>query len=405
MKVYIGIDWSKEKHDIAFMNENGSVIVEQTVAATPAGYEALDGQRRKLGVEAEACLVGIETDHNAIVDYLSGRGYWQIYVLPPSKVHASRGRFSLSGASSDRSDARLIADIVRTDQRRLHVWQPNTDLTQQLEILVSLERFLCRNQVQLVNRLRSVLWRYYPQATQAFCHLDSQIALEFIIAYPNPQAAADLSYPEFEQFARRHHYNKLQKLPGCFARLQAERLPVPAAKVLAFQSEAVRLAQLTLILEKERTQTQRQIQLIFNAHPDAPVFSSLPGVGAQLAPALLVKFGDDRLRFPTPAALQALAGTCPFTKSSGKSKLVLFRKACDHDFRTLVQIWARTSLAQSVWANTYFQSVLPRCRSVSAAYRRLANRWLAIAWRLWQNCTPYSEEYHLQHHALRSKSR
>jgi transposase len=405
MKVYIGIDWSKEKHDIVYMNEQGGVIVGQTVAATPAGYEALDEQRRKLGVDAEACLVGIETEHNPLVDYLSASGYSQIYILPPSKVHASRGRFRQSGASSDQKDAQLIADIVRTDEKRLRVWRPNSDLTQQLEILVSLEHFLCHNQVQLVNRLRSVLWRYYPQATQVFCTLDSQIALEFIIAYPNPQAAASLSYAEFEQFAQQHRYRKPKLLPGCFARLQSGQSRVSLAKTHAFQSEAVRLATLVLTLEQERSQTQRQIQLLFNTHADARIFASLPGVGAQLAPALLVKFGDDRQRFPDPGSLQALAGTCPITKSSGKGKVVLFRVACDHEFRTLVQLWARASLAQSVWANTYFRSILPRSRSISAAYRCLANRWLAIAWRLWQDRTLYSQEYHLQHHALRSQSR
>lgn len=405
MKVYIGIDWSKEKHDIVYMNEQGGVIVEQTIAASVAGFETFEAQRRKLGVEAKACLLGIETEHNLFVDYLSGQGYEQLYVLAPGQVHATRRRFRQSGASSDRSDARLIADIVRTDRPRLRQWQADSDLTQQLEILVSLERFLNRSQVQLTNRLRNVLWRYYPNATEVFSDLRSQIALEFIRAYPNPQAAADLSYAQFEEFARQHHYPKPKLLPGSYGRLQQEQPSASPAKIKAFQSEAVRLVQLTLRLKHERKETLQEIELLFNQHPDAPVFRSLPGVGAKLAPALLVKFGDDRQRFPTPAALQALAGTCPFTKSSGKRKVVLFRIACDHEFRAITQLWARASLSQSVWANTYFQSVLPRCRSLSAAYRRLANRWLAIAWRMWQDRTVYSESYHLQHHALRCKPR
>jgi hypothetical protein len=39
------------------------------------------------------------------------------------------------------------------------------------------------------------------------------------------------------------------------------------------------------------------------------------------------------------------------------------------------------------------------------AYRRLANRWLAIAWKLWQTKQPYDEAYHLQQRLQRSKPR
>ena len=48
--------------------------------------------------------------------------------------------------------------------------------------------------------------------------------------------------------------------------------------------------------------------------PDAFIFDSLPGAGEILAPDLLVKFGDDRRRFPSAASVQALAGTCPVTE-------------------------------------------------------------------------------------------
>ncbi len=54
-------------------------------------------------------------------------------------------------------------------------------------------------------------------------------------------------------------------------------------------------------------------------------------------------------------------------------------------------MWARASLKESVWANTYFQMALPRSKSCSHAYRRLANRWLVIAWRIWQDGVTYDE--------------
>ncbi len=70
MEVYIGIDWSKEKHDVAYMNSAGSVIAYQTIAASPVGYAALDARRQQLGAQLEECWIGIEAVHNLVLDDL-----------------------------------------------------------------------------------------------------------------------------------------------------------------------------------------------------------------------------------------------------------------------------------------------------------------------------------------------
>lgn len=403
MQVYIGIDWSKEHHDVAFMNPAGAIIAHQTIPATPVGYAALDAQRQQLGVQAGECWIGIETVHNLILDDLLRRGYAHIYLIPPSLVKDSRGRFGANKAKADRTDAHLLADLLRTDRTRLHPWQPNLGLTQQLTVQVSLERFLTRSIVGLTNRLRTSLWRYYPNATQVFSRLDAQIALAFIQAYPTPAEARRLTFEAFRTFARQRRYPRPQQLAACYARLQQPQPEPDPAIVAAYQSEVRCLAQVTRQLVQHRVQVQKTIQTLFPQHPDAPLFTSLPGAGEKLAPALLIKFGDHRPRFPTAAALQAVAGTCPYTKTSGKRRHVLFRHACDKEFRTIAQQWAKASLHASPWAVAYFHSVRPRCQSTSHALRCLANRWLAIAWKIWQDRLPYNETYHLQQRALRAQ--
>jgi transposase len=100
---------------------------------------------------------------------------------------------------------------------------------------------------------------------------------------------------------------------------------------------------------------------------------------------LLAKFGDYRDRFPTSNSMQALAGTCPLTQQSAKRKTIFFRRGCDRGFQHIVQQFARASARQFGWALAYWHDVRPRCRSDSDAYRRLANRWLAILWKMWQD--------------------
>lgn len=405
MQVYIGIDWSESKHDIVIMNKAGAAIVRQTIPHSPEGFLKLEAMCQDLEVAPTDCLFGLETAHNMVIDFLWSRNYTNVYVIPPSVVKSTRGRYGQSRARTDQSDALLLADLLRTDRLRLQPWHPDSLLTRQMRAKVSLINYLTRDIVRLSNRLRAVLLRYYPSALHVFSSLRTQIALQFICAYPTPEAADALSFVEFEAFARQHSYPQPKRLPKCFAHLESSYPQALPETVLVYRDEAVQLATLLLRTVQAKNSALRELTVLFEQHPDHDIFASLPGAGKFLAPALLVKFGDDRQRFLSPAGVQALAGTCPVTDSSGKRRVVRFRHACDREFRNIAQKWAITSKPESLWATLYWEQARPHCDSDSHAYRCLANRWLAIAWKLWQTGEEYDEAYHLKQRALHSKPR
>ncbi|MGD2162568.1 MAG: transposase [Anaerolineales bacterium] len=402
MKVYIGIDWSEAKHDVLLLNEAGAAIAQMTIPHGLEGFEQLEHTRQRLGLDLNSCIVGLETAHNLIIDFLWSRGYSRIYVVPPTTIKGNRSRFRHSRARSDASDAMVIADCLRTDQGRLQPWKPDQPLTRHIRAKVSLINCLTKEIVRLSNRLRSVLLRYYPAALNVFSSWPTQIGLSLIQSYPTPQEAQALTPTQFCAFTREHHYPQ-GRVAACFARLQADYPEASASTVASFQDEAILLASFLQRTLKAKSRSLRDLGRLFSEHPDAPIFASLPGAGDLLAPALLGKFGDDRERFPSPASVQALAGTCPVTDSSGKRRIIRFRRACDREFRYIAQQWARASLERSVWANAYFQTVYGRCQSINQAYRCLANRWLAILWKLWQSHELYDEAYHLNQRAKHSK--
>ena len=101
MKVYIGIDWSEKKHDICFMHEMWEVLWVKQIAHTIAGFRQLDQACQSLGVGRQEVILGLETAHNLLVDYLWDQGYEQIYVLPPSAVKSAQKRYRQSGAKDD----------------------------------------------------------------------------------------------------------------------------------------------------------------------------------------------------------------------------------------------------------------------------------------------------------------
>jgi transposase len=405
MKVYLGIDWSERKHDVCMINECGEVLQQLVIAHTPEGFLELDTARRKMGIEARECVVGLETAHNLLVDYLWDQGYEQVYVLPPNAVKSAQGRYRQSGAKSDASDARLIADMLRTDQGRYTAWVADLALTRQMRAKVSLVIFLTHSMVRTENRLRAVLLRYYPAALEVFSSLDAPITLAFIQEYALPQAAAQLTFEQFKGFLKQHRHHQPKKWAGSYARLQHPQPQADPAILAVYSSEARLLAHLLDELVHAKARALQELEQVYLQHPDHEIYNSLPGIGPFLGPALLSKFGDDRHRFPSPDVVQAIAGTCPVTLASGKKTVALFRRACDHEFRYITQQWAKQTIHLSPWAHAYYANIRPHCHSDNDAYRRLANRWLEIVWKLWTDRQPYNETKHLKQKALRSLPR
>jgi len=167
-KIYIGIDWSVQKHDVVFMNQAGEPIARVSIAASLEGFLEMDAVREQIGVAPTECQVALETAHNLVIDFLWSWNYQEVFVVPPNVVKSTRGRYRQSGARSDESDALLLADLPRTDRARLHPWRPDSWLTRLM--------YWTKRQTSLSNRLRSVLLRFYPAALEIFSGLTTLIA-------------------------------------------------------------------------------------------------------------------------------------------------------------------------------------------------------------------------------------
>ena len=62
--IYIGIDWSVQKHDVVFMNQAGEPIARVSIAASLEGFLEMDAVREQIGVGPTECQVALETAHN-----------------------------------------------------------------------------------------------------------------------------------------------------------------------------------------------------------------------------------------------------------------------------------------------------------------------------------------------------
>ena len=394
-ELLVGVDWSQSHYDIAVVAPSGALLTQFRIAKTAPEFSLLAEKIEAFGVPASNCRVGLETAHNILIDFLWSRQY-AAFVIAPSIVKSSRGRFGNSGAYTDAKDAHLIADLLRTDRERFAPWRPDSELLTKIKTRLGHVDYLTKLITRHTNRLRNILLRVYPQVLQAFNDLSVRLALHLLVAHPTAATLAGFSYTEFEEFCHQQRCHRSDWITTWYSRLQQPQPPVQSTLSEAYRDEIVFIAQQLLGLIQEKKLALQQVQTLYQQHPDHPIFSSLPSAGVLLQPKLLVMFGEDRARFPSPQDIRALAGTCPVTKQSGKRRHIQFRRACNHAFRETAQQFAVASVQRVDWAAAYFTSALSRGLRKNHAYRCVANRWLGVIWKMWQTRQPYDETYHLK---------
>jgi len=401
---FIGLDWSEKEHMVCIINQDGRHLALFSIPHSPEGFARLEEEVRRLGATPEQCLVAVETAHNLIIDFLWSRNF-TVYVIPPKAVTRYRDRHRQSRSRSDKGDAVTLAHILHTDRQVHRPWQPDSLLTRRLRSQVRLIYTLHQTEQRYIGQLRALLLRYYPQALTVFSDLALPITLSFVVTYPDPQAAQALGKEPFYAFLKEHRHPRPAMWTQLYAGLQRPAWEPDPALTQIYSQRTQQMARLTLEVVQARRDAIQELKALFEQHPDREIFASLPGAGELLAPSLLAKFGDRRERYPDPAIVQALAGTCPVTDQSGKKRRILFRRACDKEFRRIMQQFSKASVAESVWAAAYWQEVRPHCDSDAHAYRCLANRWVPIIWRMWRDHKPYDEAYHLRRRAQRRRPR
>ncbi|MFM0150482.1 transposase [Paraburkholderia sp. RL18-085-BIA-A] len=145
----------------------------------------------------------------------------------------------------------------------------------------------------------------------------------------------------------------------------------------------------------------RETPAVAGTLPDYALFQDLPGAGRQLAPRLLVAFGEQRDRFHGADELQKYSGIAPVTERSGKKSWVHWRWQCPKFLRQTFVEWAGQTINKSFWAGAYYRQQRARGSSHPAAVRALAFKWIRILYRCWQTRTPYDETTYLN--ALRKR--
>lgn len=390
-----GVDWAIDAHAVCVVNARGEVIVEFDVAHTADGLAELCRRVEQAG----AHRVAIERPDGPVVDALLDAGL-EVVVVASRSVKALRERYGTSGNKSDRSDAYVLADCLRTDGHRWRNLEPDSPATVTLRSHVRARKDLVETRVAVANQLRAHLRVVFPGAVGLFADIDSPISLRFLERFPSATRAAWLSEKRLGSWLRANGY--------CGRKTPAElhgRLVAAPAGLLGDEGDtrsAVTLAYVAVlrVLRAQIDELDTRLDELLDAHPDAVIFRSLPRCATIRAATLLAEIGDCRARFPDAESLSCLAGVAPSTRASGRHRAVTFRFSSDKKLRDALCDFAGDSRRDNAWAEHRYRQLRADGKTHPHAERILARSWTHIIWRCWQDRVPYDPAQHGGHQRL-----
>ena len=388
-RVCAGVDWAKDDHAVCIVDADGELVDRFMAEHTAAGPQRLIARLLKAGVVE----VGIERGDGPVVEALLSAEL-VVLVIAPNQVKNLRSRYGSAGNKDDRYDAYVLADVVRTDRRRLTPLTRSTPATIALRSAVRARRDLVEHRVAAANQLRAHLQIVFPGVLGLFADLDSQVSLAFLERFTTQVQADWLNPTRLGAWLKKVGYCGRVAPEVLHARLLAAPRGTTGTDAQAHAAVTMAFVAVLRSLNTQIGALADSIAEQLEVHPDAHIVTSLPRAGTLRAARLLAEIGDARGRFPTADALACLAGVAPSTRQSGKVKAVTFRWSADKQLRDALCDFAGDCRRANPWADDLYQRARARGHDHPHAVRILGRAWANIIWRCWQDGVAYDPDRH-----------
>lgn len=393
MEMWCGIDWAERHHDVAIVDETGSLRARARITDDAAGLTELLELLAVHGRDCDSPIpVAIETAKGLLVANLRAAGM-TVFAINPLSVSRYRDRHTPSRAKSDAGDALVLAHILRTDAAAHRPIPADSDLVLSIRHLARAHQDMIWDRLQTASKLRSLLREYYPAFLATFEDLASREARATLHLAPSPTAATKLRKNSLVAALRRAGRSRgiAETADKILHDLKATHLRQPAQveAAMALQARVLSRSLDTIVANIEALETA--LAEAYQAHPDAEIINSFPGLGTVLGARMLGEIGDDRTRFTDARGLKAFAGTAPVTRSSGMKTVITMRVVRNKRLGQAAYLWALPLLAHSPGARAHYDRRRAAGDSYSAAARNLSNRGLGMLHHCLQTGQHYDE--------------
>ncbi len=391
--IFVGDDWAEDHHDVHVMNEAGRRLASKRLPEGLAGIRAFHEMVAEHVDDPAQVFVGIETDRGLWVSALAAAGYL-VWAINPMAAARYRDRHHVSGAKSDAGDAKMLADLVRTDRHNHRQIAGDSPHAEAIKVLARSHQSLIWARTRHTNLLRSALREYYPAALEAFDGLSDRDALAVLGRAPTPDQGARLGLSKISAAlkAAGRQRNIESRARAIQAALRAEHLVPSERLAAAFGATTTAAVHVIAELNTQIATLETELADHFETHPDADIYRSLPGLGVILGARVLGEFGDAPNRYTTAKCRKNYAGTSPVTIASGRKRTVLARHVRNRRLFDAIDQWAFCATNTSPGARQFYNHRRAAGDTHHQALRALGNRLIGILHGCLRHRTPYDED-------------
>jgi transposase len=312
--IWIGIDAGKEFHWAHVLDDSGMQLLSRRVENDEADLSGLIDEILSLAGGNPAVWAVDQPGGGAalLLALLWERGQKVIYI---PGLTVDRARDGYRGESkTDARDAYVIADQARMRPDLGELAPSESDLSE-LELLLARRRDLIVDKSRGVTRLRETLLSLFPALERAL-DLNRSGPLILLTHYQTPAAIRRAGRKRIATYLRNRGVKGADGLAQkALGAASSQSVSLPAEDVAS--SIVAELAGEVLALKERIEALDEELRERFFAREEAPIITSLPGMGPILGAEFLVCVGD-LCAFESADKLAAYAGLVPAAHDSGK---------------------------------------------------------------------------------------
>ena len=386
--IFVGDDWAEAHHDVYLCDESGKKLAARRV---PEGIGGIAVLHELVAVHADdpgEVVVGIETDRGLWVQALVETGY-VVYAINPRAASRYRDRHTLSGAKSDPGDAKMLAELVRTDRHNHRQVAGDTAMAEGVKVLARAHQTLIWERTRATNRLRSSLREYFPAALETIDELAHRDALAVLAKASTPTEAAKLTPAKIRTVLRNAgRQRNIETLADTIAAgLRTDTLRAPGPVETAHGATTRATVAIVIELNAQIEKLAGELADHFEQHPDSDIYLSLPGIGVVLG----ARFRGRPEPLCQRQVSQELRRNVAYHTSVRNKIGCAQRFVRNSRLADALDQGAFCSLSWSPGARLFYDQRRSNGDSHHMALRALANRWVGTLHGCVQNRCRYNE--------------
>lgn len=393
---FISIDWADQKHTVCLKVAGSTTVQKQVIAQTAEGLsDWCNGLLARFPGQKLAVI--IEGHRSGLIYHLLGYSAFVLYLINPKAAAKYREAIYPNGSKTDPIDAELLLDFLLHHRDCLRPLVADTAETRLLGQLSEDRRRLVDTRTKLLNRLTARLKVAFPQILDLFEDLAQPMVAAFLKKWPSLEKLQNATPDQLRRFFYAHNSRSEELIVTRLALIaKAKPLTQDAAILDSATMMIQELVGFIQGLHQSIARYDERLAELTQAHPLAPIFTSLPGAGKSLVPRLISAFGTQDGRWPLAYDLLCFSGVAPIEIASGKKYSVHWRWNCPAFLRQTFVEFAYCSIQNCAWAKAYYDDQKAKGKKHHQAVRALAFKWIRIIWKLWKDKVPYNDSIYIK---------